>query len=124
MIKQILLVGFGGFIGSAARYLLSGTITKWFLTPFPVGTFIVNILGCLLIGIIYGVASRFGWLTEEWRLFLATGICGGFTTFSAFALEGFKLIEISEYWTFAGYTLLSVILCLLAVFFGVGLSKL
>ena len=124
MIKQILLVGFGGFIGSAARYLLSGTITKWFLTPFPVGTFIVNILGCLLIGIIYGVASRFGWLTEEWRLFLATGICGGFTTFSAFALEGFKLMEISEYWTFAGYTLLSVIFCLLAVFFGVSISKL
>ena len=124
MTKQILLVGFGGFIGSVARYLLSGTMTKWFPTTFPIGTFTVNVAGCLLIGVIYGLASRFGWLTQEWKLFLATGICGGFTTFSAFALEGFRLIEIPEYWTFATYTLLSVIFCLLAVFFGVSLSKL
>ena len=124
MIKQILLVGFGGFIGSAARYLLSGALTKWFPTIFPAGTFFVNVAGCLVIGVVYGIASRFGWLTQEWRLFLATGICGGFTTFSAFAYEGFRLIETSEYWTFAGYTLLSVIFCLLAVFFGVGISKL
>ena len=124
MNKQILLVGFGGFVGSVARYLLSGTITKWFPNSFPVGTFIVNITGCLMIGIIYGVASRFGWMTQEWKLFLATGICGGFTTFSAFAYEGFRLIETSEYWIFASYTLLSLIFCVLAVFFGISLSKL
>ena len=121
---QILLVGFGGFIGSVARYLLSGAITKWFPNTFPLGTFIVNVTGCFLIGIVYGVASRSGWLTQEWKLFMATGICGGFTTFSAFGYEGFRLIETSDYWTFAGYTILSVILCLLAVFFGVSLSKL
>ena len=124
MNKQILLVGFGGFIGSVARYLLSGATTKWFTNSFPAGTFIVNVTGCLLIGIIYGVASRFGWMTQEWKLFLATGICGGFTTFSSFAYEGFRLIETSEYWTFASYTLLSLIFCLLAVFFGISLSKL
>ena len=124
MNKQILLVGLGGFIGSVARYLFSGAATKWFPTSFPVGTFIVNVVGCLLIGIIYGVSSRVGWMTQEWKLFLATGICGGFTTFSAFAYEGFRLIEGSDYWTFAGYTFLSIILCLLAVFLGVGLSKL
>ena len=67
--KQILLVGFGGFIGSVARYLLSGAITKWFPTSFPIGTFIVNVAGCLFIGIIYGIASRFGWMTQEWKLF-------------------------------------------------------
>ena len=124
MNKQILLVGLGGFVGSIARYLISGATTKWFPTSFPIGTFIVNVTGCLLIGIIYGVSSRVGWMTQEWKLFLATGICGGFTTFSAFAYEGFKLLETSEYWTFAGYTILSVILCLLAVFLGVSLSKL
>jgi len=124
MNKQILLVGFGGFIGSVARYLFSGAIAKWFPASFPIGTFIVNVAGCLLIGIIYGVASRFGWMTQEWKLFLATGICGGFTTFSAFAYENFKLIETSEYWTFALYTFLSLVFCLLAVFVGLMLSKL
>lgn len=124
MIKQILFVGFGGFIGSVARYILSGTINKWFPTSFPLGTFIVNVAGCLLIGIVYGVANRLGWMTHKWMLFLATGICGGFTTFSAFAYEGFRLIETSAYWTFAGYTLLTVIVCLFAVFLGIGLSKL
>ena len=84
----------------------------------------MNVLGCLIIGVIYGISERFGWLTQEWRLFLATGICGGFTTFSAFAYEGFKLIETSQYLTFAGYVVLSVIICLLAVFLGVTLSKL
>lgn len=124
MTKHLLLVGLGGFIGSVARYLLSGVVTRWFPTAFPIGTFIVNVAGCLLIGIIYGMASRFGWITQEWKLFLATGICGGFTTFSAFAYEGFRLIETSQYWTFALYTLLSIVLCLLAVFFGVSVSKL
>jgi CrcB protein len=83
MSKQLLLVGFGGFIGSVGRYLLSGLITKGFPNSFPIGTFTVNVLGCLIIGVIYGISERFGWLTQEWRLFLATGICGGFTTFSA-----------------------------------------
>jgi CrcB protein len=123
MSKQILLVGFGGFIGSAARYILSASVTKWFPGSFPLGTFIVNVAGCLLIGVIYGAASRAGLLTQEWRLFLATGICGGFTTFSAFAYENFRLIETSEYWTFALYTLLSLVFCLLAVFVGTMLGK-
>ena len=124
MSKHLLLVGFGGFIGSVGRYLLSSVMTKTFPNSFPVGTFVVNVLGCLIIGVIYGVADRFGWLTQEWRLFLATGICGGFTTFSAFAYEGFRLIETSQYLTFGGYVILSVIICLLAVFFGVALSRL
>jgi CrcB protein len=122
--KHILLVGFGGFIGSVARYLLSGVITKWFPQSFPLGTFVVNVLGCLVIGIVYGWATRFGWMTQEWRIFLATGICGGFTTFSAFAYESFRLLETSEYWTFAAYTFLSLLFCLLAVFFGMAVSKL
>lgn len=124
MIRQLILIGFGGFIGSVGRYLLSSTITKAFSNPFPFGTFTVNVLGCLVIGLIYGISERFGWLTQEWRLFLATGVCGGFTTFSAFAYEGFKLIETSQYLTFVGYVILSVVICLLAVFLGVSLSRL
>jgi CrcB protein len=122
--KHILLVGLGGFIGSIARYVISTSITKYFPLSFPLGTFVVNVSGCLVIGIIYGLTSRFGWMTQEWRIFLATGICGGFTTFSAFAYESLRLIETSEYWTFVGYTILSLFFCVLAVFFGVGLSKL
>jgi fluoride exporter len=122
--KHILLVGLGGFIGSVARYLLSTTITKWFPHSFPFGTFVVNVSGCLLIGIIYGLSTRFGWLNQEWRIFLATGICGGFTTFSAFAYESFRLAENSEYLTFAAYTSLSFLICLVAVFFGIAISKL
>lgn len=121
--KHLLLIGFGGFIGSVGRYLLSSAIAKGLMNPFPLGTFTVNVLGCLIIGVIYGISERFGWLTQEWRLFLATGICGGFTTFSAFAYEGFKLIETSQYLTFAGYVILSVVICLLAIFLGVSLSR-
>jgi CrcB protein len=122
--NNILLAGIGGFIGSAARYVISDVINKWFPQSFPLGTFIVNVSGCLLIGVVYGLAARFGWMTQEWRIFLATGICGGFTTFSAFAHENLRLLETAAYWTVAGYILLTLVFCLLAVFFGIGLTRL
>jgi CrcB protein len=69
--KHILFVGLGGFIGSVARYVISTSITKYFPLSFPLGTFVVNVSGCLVIGIVYGLSSRFGWMTQEWRIFLA-----------------------------------------------------
>lgn len=123
MSRILLLVGAGGLIGSVARYLTASYFTKAFPSSFPYGTFVVNIVGCLIIGIIYGLSERFNWLTPEWRLFLVTGICGGFTTFSSFAYENIKLIQEGQFLVFAGYSIASFALGLLAVFFGLTLTK-
>jgi CrcB protein len=87
------------------------------------GTFTANILGCLIIGVIYGLSARFSWLTPEWRFFLATGFCGGYTTFSTFAYENIKLLETSNYGMFMAYSLLSFVTGLLAVFVGLAITK-
>ncbi len=90
MLKNILLVGFGGFLGSVLRYGVSLFATHN-LAPkslFPWGTFIVNIIGCLIIGVLWGILDTYDWLSDELRLFLMVGFCGGFTTFSSYALDG------------------------------------
>ncbi len=87
--KHLLLIGIGGFLGSVARYVIGNP----FNTPaFPYGTFMVNAFGCFLIGLVIGLDQRFG-LGAPWKLFLATGICGGFTTFSAFSVETLTLLQ-------------------------------
>ncbi len=121
--RIFLLVGVGGFLGSIARYLLASWLTKLLPFAFPYGTFAANILGCLLIGVVYGLSQRFDWLTPEWNLFLATGFCGGFTTFSSFTYENLSLIEYSNYPTFALYTIGSFTVGLLAVFGGITLTR-
>jgi CrcB protein len=89
---RALLVGVGGFIGSVLRYWLSGAaLATWPGTTLPVGTIFVNVLGCLIIGILAGVADARGLIGPDLRAFLFTGILGGFTTFSAFALETMNL---------------------------------
>jgi len=123
MSRIFLLIGAGGFIGSIARYLTASWLTKLFPSAFPYGTFAVNIIGCLAIGIIYGLSERYSWFTPEWRFFLATGLCGGYTTFSAFALENVNLLQSSNYLTFAIYSIGSFALGLLAVFGGILLTK-
>ncbi len=105
-----LIVGLGGFLGSVARYLTALQFTKWFPSAFPWSTFVVNIIGCLLIGLIYGFAERYQWSTPTLRLFLATGSCGGFTTFSSFAFENVQLIQTGSFGVLAAYTLASVAL--------------
>ena len=123
MKTNIILIAIGGVLGCIARYLSVVYITKLFPSQFPFGTFAVNIVGCLVIGIIYGISLRYLWLTPEWRLFLATGFCGGFTTFSAFALENMQLLQQSNYSTFALYSITSFVLGLSAVFAGLSLTK-
>ena len=122
--KAVVLVGIGGFIGSAARYLTTLFINRVYPPPFPLGTFVVNVLGCLLIGIFFGMSERFHWMSGDWRLFLTSGLCGGFTTFSAFAYENVRLLQTSNVMTFAAYTTASIVLCLIATFAGIALSKL
>lgn len=123
MDRTILYVGLGGMLGSMARYAATLAITKVFPTPFPYGTFAVNIAGCLVIGLIFGWSQRYEWLTPEWRFFLATGFCGGFTTFSSFALENMLLLHDRHYVTFAAYAILSFVLCMAAVFAGFAVAR-
>ncbi len=97
MFRNILLVGLGGGAGSVARYLCQRWISEWVAYPWPVGTFIVNVSGCFVIGVILGLADRNNLIASEWRLLLATGFCGGYTTFSAFAFENAGLLKAGNF---------------------------
>jgi CrcB protein len=121
--QAMLIIGAGGFIGSVSRYLLSHLIQDRFFSSFPFGTLSVNIVGCFLIGLVFGLSERSN-LSSEWRLFLATGIIGGFTTFSAFSLETVSLLRDAQYFHALGYVAMSVLLGVAATFFGILVLKL
>jgi CrcB protein len=121
--KIILAIGAGSFIGGISRYLVSQVIQSKFFTTFPFGTFGVNLLGCFFIGLVFGLAER-GALTQEWRLFLATGILGGFTTFSAFSNETVGMLRDGQFFHAAAYVSASVVLGLAATFLGIIFIKL
>ena len=120
--KSFLLVFLGGGLGSSLRYLVSITMNQY-SKVLPFGTFTVNMLGCLLIGLILGYAQRENTLTSNQTLLLATGFCGGFTTFSAFANENLELIKNGELFNFSVYTIGSVLIGILAVFIGFYLTN-
>lgn len=122
--KNILLVGFGGGIGSIARFLFQKYLYAWYPHTFPFGTFLVNILGCFLIGLFYGLAEKGNVLNPEWRLLLITGFCGGYTTFSTFAMENVILFKNGEFLYFGLYIAGSVILGIAATFCGMLVLKL
>jgi len=124
MLKSILIVGLGGFIGTVARFVISRYFQLNFATVFPWSTLIINIIGCLLIGLIYGISEKGEVLSPEIRLFLTVGICGGFTTFSTFSNDSFLLIRDQEWIRFALYTALSVFIGLMAVYVGRFIVKL
>lgn len=123
MIKQFLLVGLGGGIGSILRYLTSIWVLKRFSYDFPLATFLVNIAGCLLIGLIVGLSLRFQWIDQYMKLLLITGFCGGYTTFSAFSLENWGLLETGNYGSILLNIFGSVVLGILAVWGGLMLAK-
>ena len=120
--KSFLLVFLGGGLGSALRYFVASAMNQY-SKVLPFGTFTVNILGCLLIGIILGYAQRENTLTSNQTLLLATGFCGGFTTFSAFANENLELIKNGEIFNFSVYTIGSILVGVLAVFIGFYLTN-
>lgn len=120
--KNILLVGLGGGIGSIARFLGQKYIYAWYPRAFPLGTMLVNISGCFLIGLFFGLSDKGGW-QPGWRLFLMTGICGGYTTFSAFALENINLLKNGQVLYFSLYTVGSVVLGLLATLLGIAAGR-
>jgi CrcB protein len=123
MLKTLLVIGSGSFLGGIARYLTARVVQNSFASAFPYGTMVVNLLGCLLIGLVFGMAERTNLINDEWRLFLTVGFCGGFTTFSTFANENMTLLRDGNFFYFAVYTGLSVFLGLAAVFFGNALTK-
>ena len=117
--KELLIVAAGGGLGSMGRYLLSGWVLHRALNwQFPLGTFAVNVLGCLVVGVLGGLVVKHDLLSAEVRLFLFTGIAGGFTTFSAFGLETFHLLRKGETGIAAAYVLLSVLVGLLVLWAG------
>jgi CrcB protein len=117
MLNNILLVGLGGGLGSILRYLCQRSLNA----GFPYGTLLVNVLGCFIIGLFWGLFTRH--LDESKRLFLVTGFCGGFTTFSSFTYEGVQLILENRWFTFAIYTVISITVGLLATFLGFKLTN-
>ena len=107
-IKNILVVGAGSFVGGAARYLVSLAM-KGVSKGFPWATLAVNLVGCFLIGLLWGVFSKNGSEGSNWALFLTVGLCGGFTTFSTFSKEALVMLQSGNVWGFAGYVAISVI---------------
>lgn len=123
MLKTLLIVGLGGGIGSVFRYLTSVWTQKLVQSAFPWATFIVNVLGCLIIGILVGFFTKQQIENLDLKLLFVTGFCGGFTTFSAFALENMKLFQTENSLLALLYIALSVILGVFAVWTGMMITK-
>ncbi len=122
MMKGLVLVGLGGAIGSIARWLCQRFVSNHYNFYFPWATFSVNIIGCFFIGIFWGMSLRSA-VNEDWRLFLMAGLCGGFTTFSAFTLEGVGLMREQKFFLFFMYIGASVLIGLVATWLGMRLSR-
>ena len=121
--NHILLVAIGGALGSSARYLTGQAALRLFGPGFPWGTLAVNVVGSLAIGVFAELITRRFDGSPELRMFVVTGILGGFTTFSAFSLEVTAMMERGDHMTAAAYVLLSLVLSVAAVFAGLALVR-
>ncbi len=123
MLKTILIVGSGGFIGSVMRYLVQIFVEKGLSSTFPWGTFVANIAGSFIIGMVFALAEKGNLLSSEWRLFLAVGVCGGFTTFSSFAYNNLTMLKEQAFGQFIWNVGGSLFFGLLAVYLGIVLIR-
>jgi CrcB protein len=121
--KNLLLIFVGGGIGSVLRYALSRFINHLSASAFPYGTFLVNIIGCFLIGFFMFYTDKPDNSEMQMRLFLTTGLCGGFTTFSTFSLENTQLISDHRIFIFLAYTVGSIALGIIATYGGLLLAR-
>lgn len=122
MIKLLLLVGAGSFMGGILRYLVTILVNNRYISSFPFGTLAVNIIGCFFIGLVFGLTEK-EYLHTDSRLFLATGVLGGFTTFSSFSNETLTLLRDGQYIYAFTNVGLSLFLGLLATFLGILIVK-
>ena len=123
MIKSLLIVGTGSFIGGAMRYLLSTLMKSACGQGFPWGTLMVNLLGCFLFGMLFAVFGKSSATDNTLYLLLTTGICGGFTTFSTFANESVQMLQQGNTWGFVGYVATSIVAGLALIALGYGVAK-
>jgi CrcB protein len=123
MLKTILYIAIGGAIGSVLRYLTTVLVSKFWSNQFPLATFITNVIGCFLIGLFIGILAKNNMTDSQLKWFLVTGFCGGYTTFSAFGMENFNLLQNNNSLIAFGYMALSILLGLFAVWLGLLLSK-
>ena len=123
MIKAMLIAGLGGFAGTCLRYLTGRLCHLWDVGGFPLGTFVVNVVGSFIIGALLGLAERNSFITPTMNVLLVTGFCGGFTTFSSFADDIFLMLQQRHWALFALYTGLSIILGIAMVWAGRAIVK-
>jgi fluoride exporter len=121
--KQVLFVGLGGAAGSILRYVTNVLTMRYYAASFPLATFIVNVTGCFIAGLIFGLISQETNEAQNLKLLLITGFCGGFTTFSAFALENVRLMDSGNATTAIVYTTASIAVGLLAVWCGLLITR-
>jgi len=117
------MIWIGGGLGSVLRYLVQLGMSRLVSISFPAGTLLVNVTGCFIIGLLYGFVNKHDMVSQEWRMFLITGLCGGYTTFSSFSHESISLLRLGNYTYFILYLLLSVIMGLLATVGGLAIVK-
>lgn len=123
MIKSIMIVFLGSGVGGALRYIVTRAIQGGTHTVFPIGTFTVNIIGCLLFGLLYGLFERGAFMSANARLLLTVGLCGGFTTFSTFMNENFTFLRTGNVFMFSIYTAVSVFFGFMALYIGSLITK-
>ena len=121
--KTIFYIALGGGLGSVLRYLTTVVMNKYVQTAFPYATFITNVIGCLLIGLFFGYLEKQNAVSQDLKLFLITGFCGGYTTFSAFSNENVQLLQSNQMLIAFLYISLSVFLGLMATWAGLTIAK-
>jgi CrcB protein len=121
--SQYLLVALGAAAGGLARYIIGGAIMQRFGGRFPLGTLVINVTGCFLIGVLMTLITERGTLSSKWQPLLVVGVLGGYTTFSAFGWETYRSVREGSLFMGLGYVLLSVGLGYIAVWFGALLAR-